>query len=125
MVTRTTIARIEQRIKAAMSRIDPEPAKPRHPGIGWLREMAMRFGATREAAEARIAAAAREGHEHLRGHPEHPLYGRTVTDEEARATYEAARATSEAEWRRFLQRRRGAPAGTPPITDPRGDEKAP
>jgi hypothetical protein len=52
--------------------------------------MMMRFGATQEEAEARIAGAAREGHEHLRDHPEHPLHGRTVTEVEARATYDAA-----------------------------------
>jgi hypothetical protein len=90
MVTRTTIARLQQRIEAAVLRRDPEPPKPQHPGIPWLREIAMRFGATKEQAEAGIAAAAREGHEHLRDHPEHPLNGRRVTEEEESATYAAA-----------------------------------
>jgi hypothetical protein len=90
MVTRTTIARIQQRIEAAVARRDPEPPKPRHPGIAWLREIAMRFGASRGEAEASIAVAAREGHAHLIDHPRHPLYGRKATEEEARAVAESA-----------------------------------
>jgi hypothetical protein len=110
MVTRTTIARIEQRIEAAISHLDPAPPEPRHPGMAWCRQMMIRFGATQEEADAQLAAAAREGHEHLREHPAHPLYGRVVTEEEARATYEAARAASSAKWERWLQPKRGAPA---------------
>jgi hypothetical protein len=45
----------------------------------------MTLGATEEEADARLAESAREGHESLRDHPEHPLYGRKVTEEEARA----------------------------------------
>jgi diaminopimelate decarboxylase len=102
MVTRTTIARLQDRIEAVMSRLNPEPPKPRHPGIDWLRKMAMTFGATQEEAEASIAAAAREGHEHLRDHPEHPLYGRMVSEEEARAVYDAASAKFTAKLQRWL-----------------------
>jgi hypothetical protein len=114
MVTRTTISKLEQRIEAAISRLDPEPPQPRHPGIAWLREMKMKFGATQEEAEADLAEAAREGHEHLREHPAHPLYGRKVTEEEERAVYEAARAAFSASFSATIgakrRRRRGEKA---------------
>ncbi|HWE20364.1 MAG TPA: hypothetical protein VG758_24835 [Hyphomicrobiaceae bacterium] len=60
MVTRNVIARIQQRIEAAVARLDPEPPKPQLPSPESMREMAMRFGATRKEAEARVAAAGRE-----------------------------------------------------------------
>jgi hypothetical protein len=72
MATRTTIAKLEQRIEAAIANLHPKPPKPRHPGIAWLREMKMRFGATQEEAEADLAEAARERHEHLKGAPSAP-----------------------------------------------------
>ena len=102
MVTCTTIARLHERIEAAVSRLNPEPPMPRHPGLAWLRHvMTNEKGA--EAAEAALAEAAREGHEHLKDHPEHPLYGRRVTEEEARATYEAARAAFETRLQGWLK----------------------
>jgi hypothetical protein len=109
MVTRTTITRFWERIEAAVSRLNPEPPKPQHPGIDWLRRNAIRFGATEEEAEARIAAAARLGHEHLRNHPAHPLYGRSATAEEERAVYESARAQSHELLRRWAEKKWGWP----------------
>ena len=85
-----------------MSRFNPEPPKPRHPGLDWLRQMMTRFGDTQEEAEARLAEGAREGHEHLRDHPEHPLYGRMVSEEEARAVYDTASAKFTAKLQRWL-----------------------
>jgi hypothetical protein len=67
----------------------------------------MRFGATEEEAETRLAEAAREGHEHLRDHPEHPLHGRTVSKEEARAVYDAASAKFTAKLQRWLGAKKG------------------
>jgi hypothetical protein len=60
MVTRSVIARIEQRIEAAVSRLDPEPPQPQLPDPTSLRDMMMRFGATKEEAEAGLAAAGSE-----------------------------------------------------------------
>ena len=72
MVTRTTIARLQDRIEAVISRFNPEPPKPRHPGLDWLRQMMMRFGDTQEEAEARLAEGAREGHESSERSPRAP-----------------------------------------------------
>jgi hypothetical protein len=107
MVTRTTIAKLEQRIEAAVSRLDPEPMTPRSPGLDWRRRTIMMFGATEEEANAQLAASAREGHESLRDHPEHPLYGRRVSGEEAKAVYDAA----SAKLAEKLQRWMGADGG--------------
>jgi hypothetical protein len=101
MVTRTAIARLEQRIEMAISRLNPEPPQPRHPGLDFLRKVLARYGGA-EQAEASIAAAAREGYAHLKDHPEHPHHGRTVTAEEAQALDQAARAKSAARLPRWL-----------------------
>jgi hypothetical protein len=101
MVTRNTVAKLEQRIEAAISRLNPEPPKPQHPGLARLREILARYSGA-EQAEASIAEAAREGHENLREHPAHPLYGRTdVTEEEERAVRDAANAKFKEKMRRW------------------------
>jgi hypothetical protein len=85
-----------------MSRLNLEPPKPRHPGLDRLREILARYGGA-EQAEASIAEAAREGQEHLREHPAHPLYGRTkVTEEEERAVRDAASAKFKERMRCWL-----------------------
>jgi hypothetical protein len=113
MVTRNVIARLSDRIDAAVSRLaPPPPPEPRHPGLAALRQMMTAYVGA-EKAEAGLAEAAREGHGHLREHPEHPLYGRSVSEEEARAVYEAASATFERQLQRWLDKRRRIDASVP------------